>query len=70
MKLLTPLDWKSYELLDSGDGEKLERFGKYILRSPEPQAVWSKIRTEKEWQKLTHAQFRNHCICTCGITGG
>jgi len=57
MKLLTPLDWKSYQLLDSGDGEKLERFGKYILRRPEPQAVWSKIKPESEWKKLAHAQF-------------
>lgn len=30
-------DWKDYELIDTGDGEKLERWGKYILRRPDPQ---------------------------------
>lgn len=35
-----------YELLDSGDGEKLERFGEYVLRRPDPQALWQKINPE------------------------
>ena len=34
--------WKDYELIDSGDGSKLEKFGKYILDRPEPGAVWPK----------------------------
>ena len=33
--------WKDYELIDSAGGEKLERWGKYILRRPDPQAVWT-----------------------------
>ncbi|WNJ16160.1 class I SAM-dependent methyltransferase [Pontibacter sp. G13] len=57
MKLLTPRDWKAYELIDSGDGEKLERFGKYVLRRPEPQAVWSKSMPESDWESMAHAQF-------------
>ncbi len=57
MKLLCPTDWKDYELIDSGDGEKLERFGPYTLRRPEPQAVWSKSLTEKRWQDLADARF-------------
>jgi 23S rRNA (cytosine1962-C5)-methyltransferase len=40
---------KEYELLDSGEGEKLERFGKYILRRPDPQALWHKSHAPKEW---------------------
>ncbi|MCX7749944.1 MAG: class I SAM-dependent methyltransferase [Clostridia bacterium] len=32
--------WKDYELLDTGNGEKLERWGKYILRRPDPQIIW------------------------------
>lgn len=32
--------WKDYELLDAGDGMKLERWGKYILERPDPQAIW------------------------------
>ena len=57
MKLLTPAHWKAYELLDSGDGEKLERFGAVVLARPEPQAVWSKHFDEAYWQKHTHARF-------------
>jgi 23S rRNA (cytosine1962-C5)-methyltransferase len=37
--LVTP-DWKDYELLDSGEGWKLERFGPNVLQRPEPQAIW------------------------------
>jgi 23S rRNA (cytosine1962-C5)-methyltransferase len=32
--------WQEYELIDAGGGEKLERWGKYVLRRPEPQAIW------------------------------
>lgn len=35
-----PLHWKEYEFIDSGNNEKCERFGRYILRRPEPQALW------------------------------
>lgn len=58
IKILTPLNWEDYELIDSGSGEKLERFGKYILRRPEPQALWMKNMPENEWIKLAHATFR------------
>ncbi|MDP5169167.1 MAG: class I SAM-dependent methyltransferase [Bacteroidia bacterium] len=57
MKLLSPTDWKEYELIDSGDGEKLEKFGPYTLRRPEPQAVWSKFMTESKWGELADARF-------------
>lgn len=42
---------KDYELIDSGDGEKLERFGKYILNRPDPQALWSKGLGADIWKK-------------------
>ena len=58
MKLLTPLNWPDYELIDCGEYEKLERFGKYILRRPEPQAVWRKALPEKEWERQTDAWFK------------
>ncbi|MDR0865660.1 MAG: class I SAM-dependent methyltransferase [Candidatus Symbiothrix sp.] len=58
MELLTPQNWHNYELIDSGDYEKLERFGKYILRRPEPQAVWRKALPEKEWAERTDAWFK------------
>ncbi len=57
MNLITPTHFAGYELIDTGNGEKLERFGKYILRRPEPQAVWSKSMPEKDWEKMAHATF-------------
>ena len=58
IKLLTPNNWKDYELIDSGNFEKLERFGKQILTRPEPQAVWDKSLPEAEWVKRSQANFR------------
>lgn len=57
MKLLCPSSWKEYELIDSGNFEKLERFGKYILIRPEPQAIWKRSLDETEWKKVAHAKF-------------
>lgn len=50
--------WRDYELVDSGNFEKLERFGPYYLRRPEPKALWNKSMTENEWRALTHTWFR------------
>ncbi len=58
MLLLEPQYWNDYELIDSGNYEKLERFGEYITTRPEPQAVWNKSLSEAEWQKLSNAIFR------------
>ena len=49
--------WKDYELIDSGAGEKLERFGAFILARPEPKALWGKSLPEAEWRKLAHTSF-------------
>jgi 23S rRNA (cytosine1962-C5)-methyltransferase len=57
LKLLHPSTWKDYELIDSGEGQKLERFGKYTLIRPEPQAIWSKVLPEKEWSARADARF-------------
>lgn len=43
--------WKDYELLDTGDGEKLERWGKYVLRRPDPQVIWPGTDNEKAWAR-------------------
>jgi 23S rRNA (cytosine1962-C5)-methyltransferase len=40
-----------YELLDSGEGEKLERFGSIVLSRPDPQALWRKNLSQTEWHK-------------------
>ena len=55
--LESPSDWGDYELIDSGNFEKLERFGEYFLIRPEPKALWSKELSEKEWIKRAHTRF-------------
>lgn len=55
-ELLFPL-WRDYELIDCGDFEKLERYGKYVLRRPEPQAMWRKSLSEREWAQRADAVF-------------
>ena len=49
--------WNDYELIDSGFEEKLERFGKYILIRPEPQALWPKQLSDSEWLSKAHGRF-------------
>ena len=53
---LTP-DFQDYALLDSGDFEKLERFGRFVTRRPEPQAIWHRSLSEEEWQRRADASF-------------
>ena len=45
--------WSDYELLDSGDGQKLERFGPYLFIRPEPQALWSPYLEKAVWQSAS-----------------
>jgi 23S rRNA (cytosine1962-C5)-methyltransferase len=54
--LLESPHWTDYALLDSGDGLKLERFGKYVFVRPESQAMW-KRSLDAEW-KQAHAVFQ------------
>lgn len=49
--ILITLPTADYELLDSGLGEKLERFGSVILSRPDPQALWRKRLSPSEWKK-------------------
>lgn len=49
-QLLTMPAVKDYELLDSGSGEKLERYGKFVVRRPDPQALWPQTLSERDWQ--------------------
>jgi len=55
--LESPNKWTDYELIDSGDFEKLERFGSYYLIRPEPKALWAKRLSLKEWDSLAHTRF-------------
>ena len=54
-KHLVSNSWNDYELLDSGDSMKLERFGDVIVARPETQALWKKMRPEL-WE-TAHAEF-------------
>ena len=59
MEIQYPSDsWKDYELLDSGDGQKLERFGKYCLIRPEPKALWAPTLSSEEWEATAHTRFK------------
>ncbi len=58
--LITPQYWRNYELLDSGNGKKLERFGQYILSRPEPQALWQPSLSEQDWLNEADAMFERN----------
>ena len=45
--------WNDYALIDSGNGEKLERFGPYFFSRPEPQAFWAKKLSPKIWENVS-----------------
>jgi 23S rRNA (cytosine1962-C5)-methyltransferase len=58
LKLITPGEWKDYQLIDSGSFEKLERFGPYFLIRPEPQAIWNTSLSSEEWERMASAWFK------------
>ncbi len=43
--------WKDYEVIDTSGGEKLERWGDYILVRPDPQVIWDTPRTDRRWKQ-------------------
>ena len=49
--MYTTDNWKDYELLDTSDGERLERWGNYILIRPDPQVIWNGVRRHPLWKK-------------------
>jgi 23S rRNA (cytosine1962-C5)-methyltransferase len=57
MRMLTPAHFTEYELIDSGQFEKLERFGKYVTIRPEPQAVWNRVLSYEEWESRADVKF-------------
>ncbi|MDR2505248.1 MAG: class I SAM-dependent methyltransferase [Oscillospiraceae bacterium] len=50
--------WQDYELIDTGDGEKLERWGSVTLRRPDPQVIWKKSAPD-EWRKADASYTRS-----------
>ena len=61
---------KDYELLDSGEGEKLERFGSIVLSRPDPQALWHKMMPEGEWKKADGSFSRDGSDGRWSLTKG
>ncbi|MFH0977117.1 MAG: class I SAM-dependent methyltransferase [Spirochaetota bacterium] len=47
--MLIAHDWKEYELIDTGNGERLERWGEFILRRPDPQVLWPAHNEANVW---------------------
>ena len=54
INILFPCNWRDYELIDSGNGEKLESFANNTIIRPAPQAVWSPALSQKEWQSANY----------------
>lgn len=51
--------WKDYEVIDTSEGEKLERWGKYILVRPDPQVIWDTERNEHRWNQPNGHYYRS-----------
>lgn len=58
-KLRVARDWKDYEILDMANGEKLERWGNYILQRPDPQIVWQDKSFKDKWKKVDAIYHRS-----------
>ena len=52
-------DWKEYEVIDCSAGEKLERWGKYILLRPDPQVIWDTEKQDRRWRHLNAHYHRS-----------
>ena len=53
-------NWQDYELLDASDGERLERWGKYILIRPDPQIIWKGVAKHPLWKKADGVYRRSN----------
>ena len=54
-------NWKDYELLDTSDGERLERWGNLILIRPDPQIIWKGVAKHPAWNLLGHFKLKTKC---------
>jgi 23S rRNA (cytosine1962-C5)-methyltransferase len=52
-------NWKDYEVIDTSGGEKLERWGDYILIRPDPQVIWKTPRKHQGWEKKNAHYYRS-----------
>lgn len=56
--MYTANNWQQYEIIDTGDGEKLERWGNIVLRRPDPLAIWP-IREPSRWEQAVARYIRS-----------
>ena len=52
--------WKDYEVIDTSCGEKLERWGDYLLVRPDPQVIWDTPKKAKGWKKMNGHYHRSN----------
>ena len=53
-------EWKDYEVLDTSNGERLERWGKYLLVRPDPQVIWNTPHDAPEWKRYDARYVRSN----------
>lgn len=53
-------NWKDYTFIDASDGERLERWGDYVLIRPDPQIIWSGSDKAREWKRADGIYRRSH----------
>lgn len=53
-------NWKDYEVIDTSNGEKLERWGDYILVRPDPQVIWNTPHNAKQWKQKNGHYHRSN----------
>ena len=51
--------WKEYEVIDTSCGEKLERWGDYLLVRPDPQVIWDTPKVNKGWKHMNGHYHRS-----------
>ena len=51
--------WKDYQVLDTSKGEKLERWGDYLLVRPDPQVIWDTPKKNPGWKKMNGHYHRS-----------
>ena len=51
--------WKDYEVIDTSNGEKLERWGDYLLVRPDPQVIWDTNKAHKGWRTMNGHYHRS-----------
>ena len=51
--------WKDYEVIDTSNGEKLERWGDYLLVRPDPQVIWNTPKNHRGWKKMNGHYHRS-----------